>query len=134
MDDTKFMLLFTFIAGKNELPALVVEVLEHIQNTCKNGSAYLDILSFKPSGTQLGVLVINSNKVDIREIVPYIQNHVDDSFTYNEWIENPSRPSIVTESDMNTDYIVHMLNIFMYTNIEQCNIDDYGHKANPLGT
>ena len=133
-EDSKFNVMFTFVADTQEFPAMVVDVLDYIKSNCKNGSACLDILTFDNHGIQLGSLAIDSNLVDIRKIVPVINKSIDDVFTYHDWLENPSRPSIVADSDMNATYIIHMMKVFLNCNIEPRPISKYGNKKNPLGT
>jgi hypothetical protein len=131
-NDDKFMVMFTFDSDTQEFPALVVDVLDYIKETDIPCASYLDILTFDNHGIQLGVLTINSKKIDIRQVIPIINKSLDESFTYNEWLENPSRPSVVADSDMTAYYIVHMMKLFLHCEVKPSPMDNYGNKANPL--
>ena len=133
-DDSLFNVLFTFVADSQEFPALVVDVLDYIKVNCDVGSAYLNILTFNNSGIQFCMLNIDSRLVSIRQIIPIINKSIDDSFTYHEWLENPSRPSIVSDSEMNAEYVIHMMKMFLNCDIEQRPTNNYGKQKNPLGT
>lgn len=133
-NDKKFVVMFTWVAGTQEFPAIVVDVLDYIKDVDNPQSAFVDILTFNNHGLQLAVLSINSTKIDIQQIIPIINKTLDDKFTYTEWLDNPSRPSIVADSETTADYIIHMMNMLLHCNIEPRPIESYGNQENPLGT
>ena len=119
-------IFFTVDVDSGECPFVVGQILTYIDeyDECVGN---FNVMAFQANGHQFANINIDTEKCNVNDILKILRDVTQDGFSFGEWLENPSMPSIIADSVMNATYITHMLKIFGWMNMQvRDNIPNYG--------